>query len=139
MSAVLTVEEAQSNLKDLIDQLAPGEEIVITKNQQPVAKLIRDRLPLTRPAPGLGKGSILYMAPDFDEPLEEFKEYMMILLARHAYFPRRAADENLPVPAYSLHGGGGCLCVQRIGATCFAPSGYWRMIRCTHAVGPMQA
>jgi hypothetical protein len=22
-----------------------------------------------RPAPGLGKGSILYMAPDFDEPL----------------------------------------------------------------------
>jgi hypothetical protein len=30
----------------------------------------------TRPAPGLGKGSILYMAPDFDEPLEEFKEYM---------------------------------------------------------------
>ena len=29
-----------------------------------------------RPAPGLGKGSIVYMAPDFDEPMEEFKEYM---------------------------------------------------------------
>lgn len=75
MPATLTVEEAQSNLKELIDQLAPGEEIVITKNQQPVAKLVRDRLALARPAPGLGKGSILYMAPDFDEPLEEFKEY----------------------------------------------------------------
>jgi antitoxin (DNA-binding transcriptional repressor) of toxin-antitoxin stability system len=76
MHAVLTVEEAQSNLKDLIDQLAPDEEIVITKNQQPVAKLVRERLPLARPAPGLGKGSIVYMAPDFDEPLEEFREYL---------------------------------------------------------------
>ncbi|HEV3143951.1 MAG TPA: hypothetical protein VGZ47_08720 [Gemmataceae bacterium] len=32
-------------------------------------------VPAARPAPGLGKGSILYMSPDFDEPLEEFKEY----------------------------------------------------------------
>jgi hypothetical protein len=42
-----------------------------------VAKLIGER-PTggERPAPGLGKGSIVYMAPDFDEPLEEFKEYM---------------------------------------------------------------
>ena len=29
-----------------------------------------------RPGPGLCKGSILYMAPDFDAPLEEMKEYM---------------------------------------------------------------
>ena len=28
-----------------------------------------------RPAPGLGKGSILHIAPDFDETPEEFKEY----------------------------------------------------------------
>ncbi len=75
MHAVLTIEEAQSNLQELIDKLAPGDEIVITKNQQPVAKLVRDRFPPARPAPGLGKGSILYMAPDFDEPPEEFKEY----------------------------------------------------------------
>ena len=27
-----------------------------------------------RAAPGLGKGSILYIAPDFDETPEEFKE-----------------------------------------------------------------
>jgi hypothetical protein len=29
-----------------------------------------------RPAPGLGKGSILYIAPDFDETPDEFKEYL---------------------------------------------------------------
>ena len=77
MPASIPVEEAQAKLKKLIDQLAPGEELVITENQQPVAKLVGQRpARLSRPAPGLGKGSILYMAPDFDEPLEEFKEYV---------------------------------------------------------------
>ena len=77
MPATISLKEAQAKLKQLIANLAPGEEIVITDNQQPVARLIGDRsLRSPRPAPGLGKGSILYMAPDFDEPLEEFKEYM---------------------------------------------------------------
>src|SRR5437773_661065 len=75
MPATLSVEEAQSRLKELIDKLAPGEEIVLTDNQQPVARLVGGhpaRPP--RPAPGLGKGSVLYIAPDFDEPPEEFKQ-----------------------------------------------------------------
>ncbi len=76
MSATITVEEAQAALKELIHKLAPGEEVVITENHQPVAKLVRGQPKPRRPAPGLGKGSILYMAPDFDEPLEEMKEYM---------------------------------------------------------------
>jgi antitoxin (DNA-binding transcriptional repressor) of toxin-antitoxin stability system len=69
------VEEAQARLKELIAKLAPGEEIVITKNRQRVAKLVGERpVRPPRPAPGLGKGSIRYMAPDFDEPFDEFKE-----------------------------------------------------------------
>ena len=76
MSATISVEEAQIKLKELIDKLAPGEEVILTENRVPVAKLVGEcsaRPP--RPAPGLGKGSILYMAPDFDEPMEEFQEY----------------------------------------------------------------
>ena len=76
MPASITVEEAQASRMKLIDQLAPREELIITDNQQPVARLVGEqpaRPP--RPAPGLGKGSILHMAPDFDELLEEFKEY----------------------------------------------------------------
>jgi antitoxin (DNA-binding transcriptional repressor) of toxin-antitoxin stability system len=77
MPVTVSLEEAQSSLKELIDRLAPGEEIVITDSEQPVARLIGARPPRPpRPAPGLGKGSILYMAPDFDEPLDEFKDYM---------------------------------------------------------------
>jgi antitoxin (DNA-binding transcriptional repressor) of toxin-antitoxin stability system len=77
MVAVLTVAEAQATLKELIETLAKGDEIVLTENEQPVAKLIGERgVPSMRPAAGLGKGSVVYMAPDFDEPLEEFKEYV---------------------------------------------------------------
>ena len=75
MTATITVDEAQAQLKELIHRLAAGEEVVITENHQPVAKLVGERPP-ERPAPGLGKGSILYMAPDFDAPLDDFKEYM---------------------------------------------------------------
>lgn len=77
MSATITVEEAQARLKDLIHQSVPGDEFIITENQQPIAKLVCEpAIKPPRPAPGLGKGSILYMAPDFDAPLEDFKEYM---------------------------------------------------------------
>ena len=51
-------------------------ETFVSENEQPVAKLVSERLTGgQRPAPGLGKGSILYMAPDFDETPEEFREY----------------------------------------------------------------
>lgn len=74
MTPTIALEEARVKLKELIENLSPGEEVVITDNQKPVAKLV-GQWP-ARPAPGLGKGSILYMAPDFDEPLNEFKEYV---------------------------------------------------------------
>src|SRR5438874_2628987 len=37
MSVIIPVEEAQTDLKHLIENLAPGEEIVLTDNQQPHA------------------------------------------------------------------------------------------------------
>jgi antitoxin (DNA-binding transcriptional repressor) of toxin-antitoxin stability system len=79
MSTVITVEEAQARLKELIHQLAPGEEVLITENEQPVAKLISEQAKAphgSRPGPGLCKGMITYMAPDFDAPLEDLKDYM---------------------------------------------------------------
>ena len=77
MSITITLEEAQAKLKDLVHQLEPGDEIIITENQQTVAKIVSEGVkPGKRPPPGLGKGSILFMAPGFDEPLEEMKETM---------------------------------------------------------------
>lgn len=75
MPNTVTLEEAQARLADLIEHLAPGEEVVITREQQPVAKLIGSR-PARKPRqPGSGKG-MLTIASDDDEHLEDFKEYM---------------------------------------------------------------
>jgi len=73
----VTLEEAQSHLAELIDQLQPGSEIIITRDNQPIAKLTSLVKPHRPPRkPGTLRGTVLYMAPDFNAPLEEFKEYM---------------------------------------------------------------
>ncbi len=74
--STVTIEEAQAKLLDLIHGLQPNDEVVITENNQPVARLIAPTP--SKPARKLGtlKGTVLYMAPDFDAPLEDFKEYM---------------------------------------------------------------
>jgi antitoxin (DNA-binding transcriptional repressor) of toxin-antitoxin stability system len=75
--STVTIEEAQARLPELIDRLAPGEELVITRGDQPVAKLVGQARPNRPPRrPGTLRGTVLYMAPDFDAPLEDFKEYM---------------------------------------------------------------
>lgn len=77
MTTTVTLEEAAANLEQLIDGLAYGEEVMITKDQRIVAKLIGQQVRKGEIAPpGFGKGSILYMAPDFDAPMDEFKDYM---------------------------------------------------------------
>ena len=77
MSTTITLEEAQLSLKELVHRLAPGEEIVITENQQPVARLVSEQTPSAkrRPGPGLGKGMITIVSDD-DEHLKDFAEYM---------------------------------------------------------------
>lgn len=75
---MLTIQEAQAQLPELIHKLMPGHEVVITENNQPVAKLVGE--PQTpkaglRPPPGLGKGCITIVADD-DEHLKDFAEYM---------------------------------------------------------------
>jgi antitoxin (DNA-binding transcriptional repressor) of toxin-antitoxin stability system len=76
ISQLTAADEAQTKLKELIHQLAPGEEVVITENHRPVARLVSEALkPKTglRPPPGLGKGFITVIADD-DEHLKDFEE-----------------------------------------------------------------
>ena len=73
----LTLQEAQARLSELIHNLQPGDEVVITENDQPVARLISTEQRQQAPRrPGTLRGTVQYMAPDFDAPLEDFKEYM---------------------------------------------------------------
>lgn len=80
----MTVEEAQQKLPELIRRLTPGGEVIITQDQQPVARLVglsaKRRTPRPRPpvtgVPKIGayEGRLVVPA-DFDEPLEELREY----------------------------------------------------------------
>jgi prevent-host-death family protein len=67
--------EAKTHLSRLLDEVAAGQRIYITKHGKRVAELspVKER---PRAKFGCAKGPGFYMAPDFDEPLEEFKEYM---------------------------------------------------------------
>jgi len=73
-----TVQEAQSRLAEILDKLPPGGEIVLTRDDQPVAAIRATSPPVPRKPRQLGtlKGSVLYMAPDFDAIPEGFEEYV---------------------------------------------------------------
>ena len=69
------LEEAKLNLIRLIEQVECGTEVVITRDDRPAVKLIPVSQTKRRRQPGSAKG-LVTIADDFDEPLEEFKDYM---------------------------------------------------------------
>ena len=72
----VTLEDAGARLSQLIADAQGGEEIIITRNSAPVAKIVPlDDTPPRR-RPGSARGIIIHMADDFDAPLEDFKESM---------------------------------------------------------------
>ncbi|MEM7760553.1 MAG: DUF2281 domain-containing protein [Cyanobacteria bacterium P01_A01_bin.40] len=72
---LITVSEAAQNLPDLIDAALRGEEIVITKDDSSVVRLTPANPIKKSRQPGSAEGMVC-MSDDFDEPLEEFQEYM---------------------------------------------------------------
>ncbi len=72
----ITLEEAALRLPQLIAEHEAGEEVVITRDCQPVARLVMlPQMPI-HPKRGSAKGMNVYIADDFDAPLDDFKEYM---------------------------------------------------------------
>lgn len=71
----ISLEEAQSNLPEIIDRLKPGAEIVITRNNQPVAALHLPADVTPQPRFGSCRGALTILAED-DEHLQDFKDYM---------------------------------------------------------------
>lgn len=71
----VNVEEAKTHLTDLIDAAVNGEEILITKDEQHVVRLVPVSKAKPRPQFGSAKG-LITISDDFDEPLADFDEYM---------------------------------------------------------------
>ena len=71
-----TIEEVQANLTTFIAQLKPDEQLVITKDNRPIARLQAEPTETHKPrTPGTAIGKLTIIADD-DTHLEEFKEYM---------------------------------------------------------------
>lgn len=79
----IDISELTPQAQELLSQIHSNEELIITANNQPIAKIVRVNgqaaeqnggKPKRRRA-GTAKGNF-WMAPDFNEPLEDFAEYM---------------------------------------------------------------
>jgi len=64
----LDIADAKYCLSELIEKAIAGEEVMITRDNQPVVKLV-PILPLRRRQAGSAKG-LIWISDDFDEPLE---------------------------------------------------------------------
>ena len=63
----LNLYEAKTQLSALVDAAAAGDEIIISKNGRPMAKLVAFKA-VTKRKPGRLKGKI-WMSDDFDAPM----------------------------------------------------------------------
>jgi len=66
---------AQSQFLKIIEQVLLGVDVIIERDQQPVVKMTSVKKSRKPRKFGSAKG-LIKMADDFDEPLEEFREYM---------------------------------------------------------------
>ncbi len=76
MSTTVTMEEAQAKLPELVAHLGSGEELIITQDHKPVAKLVRENLHTRKPRKAGSAKGMLVIIQDDDEHLRDFEEYM---------------------------------------------------------------
>jgi antitoxin (DNA-binding transcriptional repressor) of toxin-antitoxin stability system len=74
MSLTISLEQASAQLSGLVRALGPNDEIVLTDNDRPVARIVASESPHTR-VPGVWKGK-LFISSEDEEHLEDFREYM---------------------------------------------------------------
>jgi antitoxin (DNA-binding transcriptional repressor) of toxin-antitoxin stability system len=75
MSRTVPIQQAAANLVELVESLAPGDEIVLTNHDQPVAKISSNKPSHSHRRPGACKGMLTIVTED-DEHLKDFAEYM---------------------------------------------------------------
>ena len=70
----VSIHEAKTHFSRLVARAEAGEEIVVRRGKEPVAKIVRYDDPSKQRVPGRLKGRIK-IADDFDEPLDDFADY----------------------------------------------------------------
>ena len=71
----VSLAEAAASLSDLVQAAIDGEEVILLNGDQPAIKFMPIAAIKPDRKPGSAKG-LIWMSDDFDEPLEEFREYL---------------------------------------------------------------
>ena len=74
--ATVDIDKAKAHLPELISKLNPGEELLIVDSGEHLATLTRTAAKQWPCKAGSAKHTEHWMAPEFNAPLEEFREYM---------------------------------------------------------------
>ena len=70
------LDHASAHLPEIISGLNPGEQLVIVQGGEPLATLTRTSRTQWPCKAGSAKDTKHWMAPDFNAPLDVFREYM---------------------------------------------------------------
>jgi len=70
MKAV-NIHEAKTSLSALIAAAEAGEEVIISRANKPVVRLVPVQAKPARRVSGLHKGNVLHLSEDFDAPLPD--------------------------------------------------------------------
>jgi len=71
----IDINQAKKSLPELIEKTISGDEIIITKGGQPIAKIVGISKQKKQRQFGTAKG-LIKISDDFDKPLEDFQGYM---------------------------------------------------------------
>ncbi len=72
--AIYNIAQAKARFSELVDKAMAGEDVIIARDHKPLLKLVSFNDPSRPLKPGSARGQI-WIADDFDAPLEDFKEY----------------------------------------------------------------
>jgi antitoxin (DNA-binding transcriptional repressor) of toxin-antitoxin stability system len=75
MSHTFSIQQASSKLSELVLALGPGDEIVLTDNDRPVARIVPSVAPAKR-SPGAWKGKLEILDDSDDDILGQFEDYL---------------------------------------------------------------
>ena len=76
MPKTVPIEDAQIRLRQLIAALDPSDELTIVDGGEEIATVTRKPRRTWPCQPGSARDTAHWMAPDFDAPLDDFREYM---------------------------------------------------------------
>lgn len=76
MSLTISIEQASAQLGGLVRALGPHDEIVLTENDKPVARIVANRNGSSPRQPGNCKGMLEILDDSDEDILDMFQEYM---------------------------------------------------------------